>query len=64
MDRLPDLAVGDIIRLKKPHPCGSTTWEVLRVGMDYNLRCLECGRLAQLTYAELAKSFKEQVKDK
>ena len=34
--------VGDIIRLKKPHPCGSTEWEVLRVGMDFRLKCLGC----------------------
>ena len=61
MDRLPELKIGDIIKLKKPHPCGSNTWEVLRVGMDYNLRCAVCGRLARLTYVELAKRFKEQV---
>jgi len=61
MDRLPNLAVGDIIKLKKLHPCGSNTWEVLRVGMDYNLRCTVCGRLVRITYAELTKRFKERV---
>ncbi len=34
--------VGDIVRLKKPHPCGSSEWEILRVGMDFRLKCLGC----------------------
>ena len=33
---------GDIVKLKKPHPCGSQEWEVLRVGADFRLRCLGC----------------------
>lgn len=35
--------VGDIVRLKKKHPCGSQEWEVLRVGADFRLKCLGCG---------------------
>jgi len=35
--------VGDIITLKKPHPCGSKDWEILRVGADFSLKCLGCG---------------------
>ena len=35
--------VGDIVRLKKPHPCGSSEWEILRVGADFRLKCLGCG---------------------
>lgn len=35
--------VGDIITLKKPHPCKSHDWEILRVGMDFRLKCLGCG---------------------
>ena len=35
--------VGDIVRLKKKHPCGSFEWEILRVGMDFRLKCLGCG---------------------
>ena len=38
-----DLKVGEIIRLKKPHPCGSSEWEILRTGMDFRLKCLGCG---------------------
>ena len=35
--------VGDVIRMKKPHPCGSSEWEILRVGADYRLKCTGCG---------------------
>ena len=38
-----DYQVGDIVKLKKPHPCGSQEWAVLRVGMDFKLRCMGCG---------------------
>ena len=39
-----DYAVGDIVKLKKKHPCGSQEWEILRVGADFRLKCLGCGR--------------------
>ena len=35
--------VGAIIRMKKPHPCGSSEWEVLRTGADFRLKCMGCG---------------------
>ena len=35
--------VGDVIRMKKPHPCGSSEWEILRVGADFRLKCQGCG---------------------
>jgi len=35
--------IGDIVKLKKPHPCGSQEWEILRVGADFRLRCEGCG---------------------
>ena len=37
-----DYQLGDIVKLKKSHPCGSQEWEILRVGMDFRLRCLGC----------------------
>ncbi len=39
----PDIELGDIIKMKKKHPCGSFEWEVLRVGADFRLRCVGCG---------------------
>ena len=35
--------VGDIIKMKKPHPCGSQEWEILRVGADFRLKCMAAG---------------------
>lgn len=37
-----DLGPGDVIALRKPHPCGSTDWEVTRIGADIRLKCLGC----------------------
>ena len=39
-----DVRLGDVLTLKKKHPCGSDRWEVLRIGADFKLRCLGCGR--------------------
>ncbi len=38
-----DVRLGDILEMKKPHPCGSREWRVLRTGMDFRLKCLGCG---------------------
>ena len=38
-----DIRIGDVLIMKKPHPCGSREWEVLRIGADFRLRCLGCG---------------------
>ena len=38
-----DYEVGDVVKLKKPHPCGSSEWEILRVGADFRLKCVGCG---------------------
>jgi hypothetical protein len=38
-----DVRVGDVLVLKKKHPCGSECWEVLRIGADFKLRCTGCG---------------------
>ena len=38
-----DVQVGDVLTMKKPHPCGSNQWEVLRTGADFKLKCCGCG---------------------
>ncbi|MCD8054076.1 MAG: DUF951 domain-containing protein [Lachnospiraceae bacterium] len=40
-----DIRVGDVVKLKKAHPCGSQEWEVLRTGMDFRLKCQGCGHM-------------------
>ncbi len=38
-----DVRLGDVLVMKKPHPCGSKEWKVLRTGMDFRLKCQGCG---------------------
>jgi len=54
-----DLNVGDIIKLKKPHPCGSSEWEILRTGMDFRLKCLGCGHQIMIPRKKVEKSIKQ-----
>ena len=51
-----DIAVGDIILTRKKHPCGAASFEVLRVGMDFRIRCTGCGREVMLPRAKIEKN--------
>lgn len=51
--------IGDIVRLKKKHPCGSFEWEVLRVGADFRLKCMGCERQIMLARKLVEKNTKE-----
>ncbi len=55
------LRVGDYVRLKKPHPCGSQEWEVVRLGTEVKLRCRGCGRLISLPRGKLATVLREKT---
>ncbi len=54
-----DIQVGDVLRMKKPHPCGSKEWEVLRAGMDFRLKCRGCGRQVMLARRMVEKNVRE-----
>ncbi len=51
--------VGDIIRLKKKHPCGSFEWEILRVGADFRIKCLGCEHQVMVPRRLIEKNTKE-----
>ena len=53
-----DIQVGDIIKLKKQHPCGSTEWEVLRIGADFRLKCQGCGHQIMIARKQVEKNIK------
>lgn len=53
-----DIQLKDIVKLKKQHPCGSAEWEVLRVGIDFRLKCLGCGHQIMIPRKQLEKSVK------
>lgn len=55
---LPELAIGDKLNLRKPHPCGGFEWEVVRLGADIGLVCLTCNRRVLLSRRELARRIK------
>jgi hypothetical protein len=55
---LPDLQLDDVIRLRKPHPCGSYEWVVTRLGADIGLECKGCSHRILLTRRELARRVK------
>ena len=54
-----ELEVADIIKMKKPHPCGSYEWEILRVGADFRLKCQGCGHQVMIPRKTVEKSIKE-----
>ena len=54
-----DVQVGDILTMKKAHPCGSKQWQVLRTGADFKLRCLGCGHEVMGPRAKLEKNIRQ-----
>ena len=55
---LPELALNDIVRLRKAHPCGSFDWKVIRLGADIGLECCRCQRRVLLSRRELERRLK------
>ena len=60
-----DYNIGDIVKTKKQHPCGSKLWEITRVGVDFKLKCLGCGLIVVLERQKALKIITKKVeKDK
>lgn len=57
-----EIHLGDIVRLRKKHPCGSTDWKVVRVGADIGLVCLQCQRKVMLPRGDFNKRLKTILK--
>lgn len=55
-------SIGDVVRMKKQHPCGNFEWEILRVGMDFRIRCLKCGRMVMLSRPRFEKGVKAVIR--
>lgn len=58
-----NVEVGDVLEMKKSHPCGSREWQVLRVGMDFKLRCVGCGREMMIPRSKAEKSVRHIKKE-
>lgn len=54
-----DVQVGDVIQTKKPHPCGANRFDVLRVGMDFKIKCQGCGHEIMLPRAKIERNIKK-----
>ena len=53
-----DIQIGDVVTLKKQHPCGNFEWEVLRIGIDFRLKCMGCGHQVMLPRKQVEKSIR------
>lgn len=56
-----EFRLGDILQLRKQHPCGGMVWEVVRLGADIGIRCQTCGRRVLIPRADLERRTKKVV---
>ena len=61
MQQIPKIAVGDVLELKKPHPCGEKQFDVMRIGSDIRILCKGCGRDMTLPRIKLEKAIKKII---
>ncbi len=59
--RMDELMLGDIVQMRKTHPCGSDRWTVIRVGADIKIRCSLCGRIVMMDRADFVRRMKKIV---
>ena len=53
--------VGNVVRMRKPHPCGSDLWQVTRTGMDFGMKCQGCGHFVMLPRVKFERMVKSVV---
>ncbi len=53
--------VGDVVKMRKTHPCGGDLWEVMRTGVDFRIKCLKCNRVLMLSRPKFEKSVKTVI---
>ncbi len=58
-----DIKVGDVLVMKKNHPCGENRFLVLRVGMDFKIRCVKCSREVMVPRAKIEKNIRKIITD-
>ncbi|MBU3201898.1 DUF951 domain-containing protein [Clostridium estertheticum] len=55
--------LGDIVEMKKVHPCGSKDWEIIRLGADIKIKCLGCARIVMLPRVKFDSGVKKVIKE-
>ena len=63
MSVIPIISVGDILEMKKNHPCGGKSFLVLRTGIDFKIRCTTCGREVMVPRTKAEKNIKKVIRD-
>jgi hypothetical protein len=63
-DNVMEYHIGDIVKTKKKHPCGSDLWEITRVGVDFKLKCKGCEHIIMLERQKALKMIKKKVENK
>jgi hypothetical protein len=58
-----DIQVGDRLKMKKTHPCGSYEWSVLRIGADFRLKCCGCGHQIMISRQDAEKRTKQVIRE-
>lgn len=58
-----DIRVNDELMMKKPHPCGNNRFLVLRVGMDFKIRCMQCGREVMVPRKKVEHNIREVIRE-
>ncbi|MGB9867992.1 MAG: DUF951 domain-containing protein [Bacillota bacterium] len=61
MERPIKLRIGDVVELKKTHPCGNSKWEITRTGIDIGLKCLGCGRKVMIPRVKLERAIRKLI---
>lgn len=57
-----DYTLGSIVEMKKGHPCGANEWEIIRIGADIKIKCVNCGRVVMISRIEFNKKIKKILK--
>ncbi len=57
-----DVNIGDVLKMKKGHPCGNDEFLVLRIGMDFKIKCTKCDREVMLPRQKVEKNIKKIIK--
>ena len=58
-----EYTLNDKVIMKKAHPCGTNEWEIVRLGVDIKIKCLNCGRTVMIPRIEFNKKLKKVIKD-
>lgn len=57
-----DVVLGNVVEMKKGHPCGANEWEIIRLGADVKIKCVNCGRVVMISRIEFNKKIKKILK--